>query len=158
VSLASNFSTSFKGITIMKPLHTILAAAAAAVVTISAHAAPPANVANTTWTLRVNGGADELLFIDTQAGPGAPGNAVCRGLRGTLGSANVPVRGWYCPEDGRIHLLHENKGSRLVMRAFIGNVSDAVEGQPLRMEGAAAIDNANFGDLGEVTFEALQQL
>jgi hypothetical protein len=154
---SSSSSSSTESITIMNRLHSLLAAIGAAFVAAAAHAAPPANIANTTWMLRVDGGADEVLFIDTQNGPGAPGNSVCRGIRGNFVSGNVPVRGWYCPDRGRIHLLHENKGSRLVMRAFIGNVSDAVDGQPLRMEGAVAIDNANFGDLGEASFEALQQ-
>jgi hypothetical protein len=131
----------------------ILAAAAAAA---TAQAAPPANVANTTWTLRVDGSPDATLFIDTQAGAGAPGNSVCRALRGNL-EANVPVRGWYCPTNGRFHLLHENKGSRLVMRVFLGTLSDPGNGQPLRIEGATLIDNSNFGDLGEVEFSAEQQ-
>ena len=142
----------------MKPItHAAIAAAlASTAVAAVAQAAPPANIANTTWTLRVDGSADTTLFIDTQAGPGAPGNSVCRAIRGNL-PAEVPVRGWYCPDNGRFHLLHENKGSRLVMRAFLGNVIDPGNGQPRRIEGAALIDNSNFGDLGEVEFRAEQQ-
>lgn len=133
-----------------------IAAFAAATFAAAAQAAPPANVANTTWTLKVNGGADEVLFIDTQAGAGAPGNTFCRSIRGNL-SGFVPVRGWYCPDDGRIHLLHENAGSGLVVRAFMGTVHDELAGQPLRMRGTAAIDNSNFGDLGETHFQAVRQ-
>jgi hypothetical protein len=131
-------------------------AAISLVTAVAAHALPPENIANTTWTLRVDGGADEVLFIDTQHGPGAPGNAVCRAIHGNL-PADVPVRGWYCPSTGRFHLLHENKDSRLVMRAFLGTLTDPGNGQPMRIEGAAVIDNSNFGDLGEVKFKALQQ-
>jgi hypothetical protein len=137
-------------------LHSIAAALAAATFAAAAQAAPPANIANTTWTLKVGGGADEVLFIDTQAGPGAPGNTFCRAIRGNL-SGFVPVRGWYCPDSGRIHLLHENNDSRLLMRAFMGNVHDELVAQPLRMRGAVAIDNANFGDLGETHFQAVRQ-
>jgi hypothetical protein len=131
-------------------------AACLAAVAMAAHAAPPANIANTTWTLRVDGGADEVLFIDTQAGPGAPGNTYCRAVRGHL-AGFVPVHGWYCPGDGRIHLLHTNVNSGVVMRAFMGNVADEVAGQPLRIRGTAAIDYSTFGDLGEVPFRAIRQ-
>lgn len=146
----------------MKRSSSLAAAAAAAIALASvanlaaAQALPPANIANTTWTLRVDGAADTTLFIDTQNGPGAPGNAVCRGIHGNF-PAEVPVSGWYCPSTGRIHLLHENKGSRLTMRAFLGTLSDPGNGLPLRIEGAAVIDNSNFGDLGEVKFSAEQQ-
>lgn len=137
--------------TILRPLLAALLAAASA----ASHAAPPANIANTTWTLRVDGGADEVLFIDLQWGPGAPGNAYCRAIRGNL-AGFVPVHGWYCPSDGRFHLLHTHVQSGAVMRAFMGNVADEVAGQPLRIRGATAIHHSGFGDLGEVPFRALQ--
>jgi hypothetical protein len=122
----------------------------------AAHAAPPANIANTTWTLRVDGGADETLHIDTQHGSGAPGNLFCREVRGNLAGVAL-VKGWYCPNDGRIHLVHTHVISGVVMRAFMGNVSDEVAGQPLRIRGTAAIDYAALGDLGEVPFRAQRQ-
>ncbi len=132
------------------------AAAAAFIITAAAHAAPPASLANTTWLLSVDGGAAVTLFIDTQAGPGAPGNTNCRAIRGSFQSGIVPVHGWYCPGTGRFHLIHPNKTSGVVMRAFMGNVSDAGV-QPVTIEGTAAIDYAAFGDLGEVDFTAEQQ-
>lgn len=134
----------------------LAAAAAALTLAAAAHAAPPANIANTTWLLVVDGGAPEELFIDTQNGPGAPGNANCRAIRGTLPAA-VPVSGWYCPATGRIHLLHKNKSSKAVMRSFMGNVADEVVGQALTMQGDTAIEYATFGDLGEVPFVATRQ-
>lgn len=141
----------------MTKLSRRLFAAALAACSLAARAAPPANIANTTWTLRVDGGADEVLFIDTQNGPGAPGNAYCRVVRGNL-AGFVPVHGWYCPGDGRVHLVHTNVNSGVVMRAFMGNVSDEVAGQPLRIRGTAAIDYfSTFGDLGEVPFRAIKQ-
>ncbi len=140
----------------MFTLSRFAAAAAAVTFAAAAHAAPPANIAGTSWSLVVDGGADETLLIDTQAGPGAPGNANCRAIRGSLASGNVAVNGWYCPATGRFHLIHPNKTSRGVMRAFMGNVSDAGV-VPLQIQGTTAIDNANFGDLGEVDFTADQQ-
>jgi hypothetical protein len=93
--------------------------------TTPAHGAPPANLA------------------------GAPG---ARAFLGNLGVA--PVHGWYCPNIGRVHLLHQNLGTGATVRAFTGQVSDDVVGQPLHMGGTLAIDNAAFGDLGETNFSA----
>lgn len=132
------------------------ALAACTLYALAAQAAPPPSMANTSWSLSVDGGAAETLLIDTQAGPGAPGNAYCRAVRGRLQSGNVPVHGWYCPATGRLHLLHLNKHSGVVVRAFMGNVSD--EGlQPVQIRGTTAIDYAAFGDLGEVDFAAVKQ-
>lgn len=125
----------------------VLAASAAAL----AHATPPANVAGTSWNLQVNRDTN-VLAINTQAGPGAPGNATCRSINGTLGIA--PVRGWYCPATGRIVFHHRNIGSGITMRAFVGNVADEVAGSPNLMAGTATVMNAAFGDLGEYNFSA----
>ncbi len=129
-------------------LATILLAAG----TVSA--ARPANIARTTWTLQVNGGT-ETLTIDTQGGPGAPGAANCRSIRGQL-QGIADVSGWYCPSTGRIHFVHRNLDSDLAVRVFTGNVSDEVEGQPLQMAGTVAIHASVFGDLGEYNFSATQ--
>jgi hypothetical protein len=144
-----------KETTMMKTLSTLAAVLAVGVAT-AAHAAPPASIAKTTWTLRVDGGADELLYIDTQRGAGAPGNAFCREVRGSLAGSAL-VYGWYCPADGRIHLLHSNAHTGLVVRAFMGNIAHEVLGQPLQMRGTTAIDYATLGDLGEVPFKAQRQ-
>jgi hypothetical protein len=145
-----------EGTNIMKTLSRLLAATLSACTAAAVQAAPPANIANTTWTLKVDGGADEVLVIDTQRGPGAPGNTYCREVRGTLGSS-ASVYGWYCPADGRLHLLHANGVTGVVVRAFMGNVSDEAAGQPLRIRGTTAIDYAALGDLGEVPFKAQRQ-
>ena len=121
--------------------------------TTAAQAAPPANLAGTTWTVQVNRNSEQLV-ITHQGGPGAPGARACRLLIGTLGVA--PVRGWYCPNTGRFHLLHQNLGSNDTVRVFTGQVSDDVVGQPLYIGGTVAIDNAAFGDLGESNFSAIR--
>lgn len=119
--------------------------------TAPAHAAPPASLAASTWTLQANRSTEQLV-ITHQGGPGAPGARACRLLIGTLGVA--PVRGWYCPSTGRVHLLHQNLGSGETVRVFTGQVSDEIVGQPLYIGGTVAIDNAAFGDLGESNFAA----
>jgi hypothetical protein len=135
----------------------ILSFALAAIVlgTGVASAAPPANVANTTWILDLDGTTIDV-FIDTQAGPGAPGNANCRAIAGKFGGI-APFSGWYCPLTGRIHFIHRNTQSKLPLRTFTGVVSDEVAGQPLFMAGTATIVYAAFGDLGEYVFSAREQ-
>ena len=61
-------------------------------------AARPANLANTTWTLQVNGSL-EPLTISTQGGAGAPGAAHCRAITGLYGTDQ---QAW-CP-DGHGHI------------------------------------------------------
>jgi hypothetical protein len=119
----------------------------------AAFAAPPANLAGTTWTVQVNRDSEQLV-IDTQAGPGAPGSNFCRPIHGTIGIA--PVRGWYCPANGRIRFLHENSSTRLAMRSFEGYVSDEVIGQRLYMAGTMAIHYSTFGPFGEYNFSAVK--
>ncbi len=119
----------------------------------TALAARPTTVANTTWTLQTNLDIT-TLFITTQAGPGAPGAAVCRGINGHFENDKVTIRGWYCPSTGRIHFVHRNLTSGDAVRVFTGNVSDKVEGQPLIMSGTMTVLISPFGDLGEYNFSA----
>jgi hypothetical protein len=135
----------------MKTSIALCVAAATSIFAGAAMAAPPANIGGTTWTLQANRSTDTLV-ITAQGGAGAPGAAVCRVLIGTVGIA--PVRGWYCPSTGRIHLRHNNIGSGATVRTFTGNLSDQVAGQPLYMAGTMAIENAAFGNLGEYNFSA----
>jgi hypothetical protein len=135
----------------MKSAFALTFAAALSICSGAVLAAPPANIGGTTWTLQANRSTDTLV-ITAQGGAGAPGAAVCRLLIGTVGIA--PVRGWYCPSTGRIHLRHNNLNSGVTVRTFTGNLSDQVAGQPLYMAGTMAIENAAFGNLGEYNFSA----
>jgi hypothetical protein len=132
-----------------------LAAAAATLLAASAASAErPANLAGTTWTLQANRNVLQLV-INTQSGSGAPGAATCRHINGTINTTpDIEVRGWYCPESGRIHLIHRHLVSHDAMRTFTGNVSDEVVGQPLYMAGTMTVLNTAFGDLGEYNFSA----
>ncbi len=75
---------------------------------------PPGHLANTTWTLQVNGSI-EPLTISTKGGAGAPGAANCRAITGEIRNV-AEVRGWYCPSTGRIHLVHTNLDSNRPVR------------------------------------------
>ena len=111
---------------------------------------PPANIANTTWTLQTNVDV-ETLVITSQGGPGAPGAANCRIINGDIGNV-AHIRGWYCPATGRIHFVHRIFDSGDAVRIFTGNVSDLVPGQPLFMAGTMTVLISAFGDLGEYNF------
>lgn len=124
----------------------------ALLVTGASAAAPPPNVAGTTWAVQANRDV-ETLTITNQGGAGAPGASICRVILGTIGIA--PIRGWYCPSTGRIHFRHNNISTGATVRVFTGNVSDQVPGQSLFMGGTMAIDNAAFGNLGEYNFSAV---
>lgn len=126
-------------------------AAATALVSGTASAAPPANLGGTVWTIQINRDVNQLE-ITSQGGPGAPGSATCRVINGTFGIANI--RGWYCPSTGRIHFVHKNAGSANAERIFTGNLSDDVPGQRLYMGGTVTVLDAAFGDLGEYNFSA----
>jgi hypothetical protein len=146
------FNSTVQGINIMKDFRRrFYAAIAASLVTGSALAAPPPNLAGTTWDLLSNRATEQLVII-TQGGAGAPGAATCRTIDGTLGIA--PVRGWYCPATGRIHFKHNNVATGTTVRVYVGNVSDQIVGQPLFMGGTVMVDDAAFGDLGEFNFAA----
>jgi hypothetical protein len=129
-------------------------AAALSVATFAAHAAPPANLAGTTWNAMINRNAETIVIL-TQSGPGIPGGPDCVSLAGTYGIA--PLRGWYCPANGRFLLQHQNISSLNTMQVFVGTVADEVIGQPRYMAGSAFIVNSNFGKLGEVNFSATSQ-
>jgi hypothetical protein len=118
-------------------------------------AARPSSIANTTWTLQVNGDVT-TLFIDTQGGRGAPGAATCRHIAGQIGNV-ADIRGWFCPTSGRIHFVHRNADSGDAVRVFTGNVSDKVEGEPLHMAGTMTVLISAFGDLGEYNFSGTTQ-
>ena len=113
----------------------------------------PATIARTTWTLQTNRDVGTLV-INTQGGPGAPGAANCRTIRGELGSNDVQIQGFYCPSTGRIHFVHKNLGNGNTVRVFTGNVSDNVPGQTLHMAGTMTVLFSEFGDLGEYNFSA----
>jgi hypothetical protein len=130
----------------MKSILSIAIAAATLVAAAPASAVRPASLAGTTWTLQANRDVLQLV-INTQAGPGAPGAATCR---------HIQVRGWYCPDTGRIHFVHRNLTSGDAMRIFTGNVSDDVIGQPLYMAGTMTVLAIAFGDLGEYNFSAVR--
>ena len=130
---------------------TLAAIAATCLAAGSAFAAPPANLANTNWTIQINRDLETLL-ITTQSGPGAPGASVCRVINGTFGVANI--RGWYCPETGDVQFLHKNAGNANTVRVFSGSLSDEVAGEPLYMAGTVAIFDANFGNYGTYNFSA----
>ena len=135
----------------------LVIATAACVIGGNAWAQRPANLAGTTWTLQTNRDTAQLV-INTQFGPGAPGNAECRGLDGTLNTTpDIKVTGWYCPSTGRIHLVHRNLDSKIAVRVFTGNVSDDIIGQPLYMAGTMTVLISALGDLGEYNFSAVKQ-
>ena len=119
----------------------------------TAAAAPPANLAGTTWTVQANRNTVQLV-INTQAAEGAPFQAICRTINGEIGIA--PIRGWYCPSTGRIHFKHNNVNSDVTVRIFTGNLSDDVPGQPLYMAGTMTVVNTGFGNLGEFNFSAVK--
>jgi hypothetical protein len=71
----------------MKSLKTItfVVAAATLLVANTASAERPANIANTFWVLQTNLDPVQLV-ITTQGGPGAPGAATCRHIKGDIGN------------------------------------------------------------------------
>lgn len=137
----------------MRTTFLVAAATAASLIAAEALAAPPANLAGTTWTMQINRDAVQLVIV-TQGGAGAPGAQRCRAINGTIGIA--PVHGWYCPDTGRIHFHHRNISTDVTVRTFTGNVSDDVIGQPLYMAGTVMVNNSNFGELGEYNFSAVR--
>ena len=128
-----------------------LIAVTACGVTGAASAAPPASLANTTWTMQVNRDIEQLT-ITSQSGPGAPGAAICRIINGTFGAASI--RGFYCPDSGHTVFVHRNAGNANTVRVFTGNVSDDEAGQTLYMGGTMAVLDAAFGDYREYNFAA----
>lgn len=129
-----------------------VAAAALLLAAGLAHADRPANLAGTTWTAQIDRDSEQIV-IQTQAGPGIPGGPNCVTVRGTIGIA--PLRGWYCPENGNIVLIHENLSSGKAMRLFAGFVGSEVIGQPRYMAGTVYVVNSSFGQLGQYNFSAV---
>ncbi len=85
----------------------------------SAFAERPAKLGGTTWALRTNHDAVQLV-IPTQSGAGAPGALNCRQISGDIGNV-AHIKGWYCPSTGRVHFQHKNLGSGNAVRVFTGN-------------------------------------
>jgi hypothetical protein len=112
--------------------------------------ARPANIARTTWTLRVNRELVELE-IETQGGPGGPGGSECLAIDGKLNGI-APIHGWYNPSSGRIHFLHNNVNTSVTVRVFTGSVSDDAPGEDLYMAGTMTVVNVGFGVFGEFNF------
>jgi hypothetical protein len=140
----------------MKSIFATAVATAALLAAGAASAQRPATLAGTTWTLQANRDVLQLI-INTQAGPGAPGAAICRHIDGTINTTpDIKVTGWYCPETGKVHFIHRNLSSGLAMRVFTGSVSDEVIGQPLHMAGTMTVLAIAFGDLGEYNFSAVK--
>ncbi len=144
--------------TILRTTSRVVLASALALVASPALAEPLPSVARTTWTVELvqEGREPETLVIDAQFGPGAPGNATCRGIRGTI--ERSPIHGWYCPESGQIHFLHLNRESGVPMRSFNGTVLEGgADGAAPSIRGTMMVEQAVFGDLGEYDFSAVEQ-
>jgi hypothetical protein len=115
----------------------------------SASAAPPESVRGV-WTILTTNGYT-TLDIAAQGGAGAPGASECRHINGTVSIADV--RGWYCPESGRIHFIHYNYTTDVPVRTFTGAVSVDEDGA-MHMAGTYTVLAIAFGDLGEYPFSA----
>jgi hypothetical protein len=115
----------------------------------SAAAAPPESVRGV-WSI-LAGNANTTLDIAAQGGAGAPGASECRHINGTIGIADI--RGFYCPDSGRIHFLHYNFTSDVPVRTFTGAVSVDEDGV-MHMAGTYNVLAIAFGDLGEYPFSA----
>ncbi|MGH9333321.1 MAG: hypothetical protein ACRD21_06175, partial [Vicinamibacteria bacterium] len=114
----------------------------------TAWADPPANVVGT-WDILLENDP-ETLVITNQGGAGAPGASQCRFIMGTIGIA--PVRGYYCPDNGRIHFLHNNLSNGKTVRDFTGVVSEDPSSGAMHMAGTFNVEYATFGDFGEYPF------
>jgi hypothetical protein len=115
----------------------------------AAAAAPPESVRGV-WTILTTGGYT-TLDISAQGGPGAPGASECRHINGFISIADI--RGWYCPESGRIHFVHYNYTTDAPVRTFTGAVSVDETGA-MHMAGTYTVLAIAFGDLGEYPFSA----
>jgi len=115
----------------------------------SAAAAPPESVRGA-WTI-LTGDTYTTLDITAQGGAGAPGASVCRHINGAIGIADI--RGFYCPESGRIHFVHHNYSTDAPVRTFTGTASVDQNGV-MHMAGTYYVLAIAFGDLGEYPFSA----
>jgi hypothetical protein len=133
-----------------KRLHSRVAIALCAwAIASTAGAAPPESIRGV-WSI-LTGDAYATLDIATQGGAGAPGASECRHIGGTIGIADI--RGFYCPESGRIHFLHYNFTTDAPVRTFTGAVSVDQTGA-MHMAGTYNVLAIAFGDLGEYPFSA----
>ena len=126
-----------------------LAATAGLALTSAAMAAPPPNVVGS-WVILTDQ-TYTTLDITNQGGPGAPGATECRVILGSLGIA--PIRGYYCPESGRMHFLHNNVSTKATVRTFTGSVSEDASGA-MHLAGTFNVLASAFGDYGEYPFSA----
>jgi hypothetical protein len=101
----------------------------------------------------------DTLVIESQGGTI---NGECRRIVGFFPIQNQddgpPIRGFYCPETGRIQFVHSNLSSNLPLRVFTGNLLDRVEGQADHIGGTFTVLYTAvpppFGPLGEYGFWA----
>jgi hypothetical protein len=122
--------------------------AGAALLSSVAAAAPPSSVTGS-WVIL----ADQTyttLDITNQGGPGGPGGSACRVILGSIGIS--PINGFYCPETGRIHFLHRNPSTNVVVRTFTGSVSAATDDAPAHIGGTLNVLNIGLGPFGEYPF------
>jgi hypothetical protein len=124
----------------------------AALSSLAAFAAGPANIVGTWQALISN--KFETRVITAQDGPGAPGASECRIVTGTIGIA--PVGGFYCPGNGRVHLLHNNLSTVRPVRDFTGLVSEDATTGRMHMAGSFNILSSAFGNFGEYPFTAVK--
>ena len=108
--------------------------------------------------MQVNRNTTAVLFIETQAGPGAPGQATCRAINGHSNAARFRCTAGTARRPGASICCTTTCTAATTVRVFTGNVSDEVIGEPLFMAGTVAIEAIAFGDLGETNFSAVQQL
>lgn len=114
--------------------------------TSAAVAAPPPWIVGD-WTL-YNGQSPEKLTIISQGAAG-----VCRQIVGEFAGI-APVHGFYCPDTGRIQLVHQNVETNQAVRVFTGNLTDYNGVGPMRMAGTYTIVNVAFGPFSEQGFAA----
>lgn len=123
---------------------------ASVVLANTTHAAPPSSVTGR-WSIIGN---QHSGYLDLSQ---LTGTATCRDLLGTIytgTSASGAVKGFYCPSTGRMAFSRKN-ASGVEIQTWVGNVSDAVSGLPLRMGGTfQALDAAaGSGPVGEYHFQ-----
>jgi hypothetical protein len=107
-------------------------------------AAPPANVRGV-WTLLVNQEYETLDIVQ-----GGPGLGPCPPISGKIGIATV--RGFYCPDTGRIYFHHSNIETDVTVRTFDGVVAAAANGLPMHIAGKMTVVNTVFEPHGDYPF------
>ena len=114
---------------------------------------PPA--VDGTWAVVGNQSLGNLKIVQY---PGAAGSQ-CKPIRGTI-YGDDSIEGFYCPGSGRISFLRYVGATTLPKQHWSGNLSQSVQGQPLRIGGLfATFDHNNVvggvgGSLGEYNFSA----